>query len=733
MDFTFNLTSVGTASTPLTYTQAGAKNACIDPDTGKLYYLNLNNKVLTLRTSTNNGSSWVEETVFDYLAEGLGYLPNGAYIAIAINPIDKSAWVVVSARNATYERRVDVFTNQSGTWVKSTVLSVTGVAQYMMMTDIVVTEDENVHVLIGGKTGSGDPDESVWYSYWNGSVWSSWENIFNDGDIEVVASMARLLKKRDNELIAVWWADVSGAVNGTSANLIIRERSAAGVWGTRYEIDDASNLYWPAVAFDPWDNTLHVAAIDWDNLVLVYGRWHPSRGFTDRTVLSTAVSPDWTEDPYVSVDRAGNVFVFWLFGDEVGEGGLTKLKCRIFDGALQTWSDTLDVGPNSSGVNYFCATPFYTGDYVGSKPVIGASLILKNQTDYIDNYIETVPYYRPGADPEVSAPGTIYSSVNGSFFIYQTVELESFASTFNIGYDEGFIFQESFDVLAEVFSSVSGDYDIWKIKEFWKNSNRSALTGRYNVRKLLIGPSASGIYNVRELNEVNSVVLGYYDIQSGIAAIESYANAARVWLDGVDITGKILSCRVSYSESDFTGTVDITFADWTMYHLVDPMDLTQFGRLRITVETLRQRVGFPDEWVNQGDFFLEKRSVSADYGSTVPTIWGRSRPALLSNPYASPYTRTWSVVTTAYEVAREVIDTVRVKHPAGAGIVFRWEIMDYAARAGKFAFSGVLPIDVLNAIAAPIGGVVSTNKDGDIIVKYKWDNVADIIARQEIL
>lgn len=194
----------------------------------------------------------------------------------------------------------------------------------------------------------------------------------------------------------------------------------------------------------------------------------------------------------------------------------------------------------------------------------------------------------------------------------------------------------------------------------------------------------------------------------------------RILLDGLDVTNKVASCTLSYSLNSFVGEVDITWADQSMYSQVDCSNIPKNYMIeRVEVYT-RLTTNQNPVWVCQGKFFLEKRGTTVSFGSVQLTSWGRNRPAVLSMPYAKPLSMTWLEDTTAKTIAEGLCATPALP------VTLSWEIMNYKILASNLTVDGDDPVSVIATLAAAVGGILTSNRDGHlrVIYRYPLDGVA---------
>lgn len=210
------------------------------------------------------------------------------------------------------------------------------------------------------------------------------------------------------------------------------------------------------------------------------------------------------------------------------------------------------------------------------------------------------------------------------------------------------------------------------------------------------------------------------DRQSVAASIEY-----KILLDGTDVTDKVASCRITYSLDSYVGELDIDWADWTLYSQVDCSNLKNNYMIeRVEVYT-RVASNASPIWVLQGKFFLEKRSSSVVYNQTTLNSWGRSRPAVLSMPYAKPLTKVWVVDTTALSIADELCRYDMSKTPPvllTLPVTLSWEVADYKVLGTNVDVESTEPIEVISTLASTVGGILTCTKEGTLRVMYRYED-----------
>jgi hypothetical protein len=186
----------------------------------------------------------------------------------------------------------------------------------------------------------------------------------------------------------------------------------------------------------------------------------------------------------------------------------------------------------------------------------------------------------------------------------------------------------------------------------------------------------------------------------------------KILLDNVDVSDKIKSCDISYGIDKYCGEVDIKWADYSVYSKIDCSNITlNYKKKRIVVYT---KITGVTDWVCQGSFYLEKRSISVTSSGIEVGSWGRNEPALLSSPYAKPLSQKWETDTTAVAIATEIV---------GGLVTLSWGIMDYIILGGNVSAENEQPIDVISKLAAPVGGIFSADRSGHLKVIYRFMDI----------
>lgn len=250
-------------------------------------------------------------------------------------------------------------------------------------------------------------------------------------------------------------------------------------------------------------------------------------------------------------------------------------------------------------------------------------------------------------------------------------------------------------------------YDLVTTAIFRKNWSGGLQAFTYNIREPFVFSSRQ-FNDINERTRVDLRQRVFYTVRENDDYTENVSYNYRVMLDGLDFTDKVKSLSYNYSLEQYTGECSITWADPQMYAQLDP--LSSMGTVRIEVYT--GHYGFP--LTLQGRFLIEKRSTEIDASKAYPTTWGRTITARLASPHSLPITKTWMYDTKALSIALEVM---QLSDPA---IQLNWQVTDYDVLGGNFVAAGDEPITLLTKLAEPLGAIVTTNKQGQIVVRYRY-------------
>lgn len=196
-------------------------------------------------------------------------------------------------------------------------------------------------------------------------------------------------------------------------------------------------------------------------------------------------------------------------------------------------------------------------------------------------------------------------------------------------------------------------------------------------------------------------------------AIETVDHARRAWalrysiLDGATITQatqptvtvqgraiKIDTAEVSFDEGQFAWTCQLT--------LVDPAHYSLFEADQEFTVT----IGAEDY-----SFVCDERTFSRQGQVDInATIAGIGPAARFANPRADRVTKTWDTPMLVSSIVEELF---------GVGVV-SWEIIDWSLPANRLAANNQTPMEIIQPLAAAAGGLVESDPDGSIHVRYAY-------------
>lgn len=161
------------------------------------------------------------------------------------------------------------------------------------------------------------------------------------------------------------------------------------------------------------------------------------------------------------------------------------------------------------------------------------------------------------------------------------------------------------------------------------------------------------------------------------------------------IRGQVLSllrAEVSEDEGQFAWTCQVTLLDPSFYSMFSRDD--EFS-VTIGGETY--------------EFIVDSMQLSrSSVVDATATISGIGPSAVMADPRALKFTKTWDEVVFARDVAEELLTTVD------------WRTLDWPIAAFRLAASGTAPISIVQRVAGAIGGVLEADPDGSLYVRYKF-------------
>lgn len=158
--------------------------------------------------------------------------------------------------------------------------------------------------------------------------------------------------------------------------------------------------------------------------------------------------------------------------------------------------------------------------------------------------------------------------------------------------------------------------------------------------------------------------------------------------------GKLVEASVSMDEGDFIWQADLGLESVTDYRAL-PVG---------TAFTLHMG---GESWL----LVVDSTSLSRPPNSAQPIlqIKGVSPLALLHRPYATPLTVTFD----APIMARTAVETL-------LDLSVDWQIVDWQIPAHRLAIQDMTPVEAANLVVEAAGGVLESNKDGTVRVRYRY-------------
>jgi len=165
----------------------------------------------------------------------------------------------------------------------------------------------------------------------------------------------------------------------------------------------------------------------------------------------------------------------------------------------------------------------------------------------------------------------------------------------------------------------------------------------------------------------------------------------------------LAAVAVSIDEGEVSWTCEATLLDprhYAIFRADDPFTITIGG----------------ETW----SFLVAARRMSRDsVASADATISGIGPAARWQSPRAKRITKTWTSATAASAVLAEVLP----------GEAIDWRIIDWSIPAFRLAADSLAPMEIAQRVVAAAGGMIETNPDGSLLVRYAFPRpVADYAA-----
>ena len=150
--------------------------------------------------------------------------------------------------------------------------------------------------------------------------------------------------------------------------------------------------------------------------------------------------------------------------------------------------------------------------------------------------------------------------------------------------------------------------------------------------------------------------------------------------------------EVRLDEGQYAWACTITLFDPVYYDLFQPGDIFSIDMLG-------------EDYIFLYDGKSFSRNSIVDIAASVSGI---SPSAELGEPRAKKITKTWDTSVLALTAAQEVV----------AGYPMSWEILNWGLPAYRLAVEDMTPIEIVQLIATAAGGIVQTDPDGTLRVRY---------------
>lgn len=222
-----------------------------------------------------------------------------------------------------------------------------------------------------------------------------------------------------------------------------------------------------------------------------------------------------------------------------------------------------------------------------------------------------------------------------------------------------------------------------------------------NVKNIVDAPD--GI--VYMMSEDGATLLGF----------EPAITDVKIYINDMDYTSKIKNAEIDINESDIYNQCSISFKGLELFHVFDPDKYTN------TLDREDNRIKIVIDNTIEYEFLLEQRKASETFESADFEIWGRSKTAILSEPYCDTMDYTLDANKSLKDVIAEVISdsgksiSVVYDYPNSAD-----SIEDFTVMASAISYEDTFPIDIIEDLVDSYGAIVRTDADGNLVIRDKY-------------
>lgn len=230
-------------------------------------YDQTNREKLMLASSTTGGATWDITQIANLENEQVGDHHFDPYVPITYNPMTGKLHAVYCCTNrvSTGPHKIYHFTNESGSWTRTLLSTITKAVNPPHMSSMVGTADGTIHMIFNGFRNNGDIASKTWYSRWFEGSWSLWEKeIGTEAGATMYEPVCDMSATGTDSIV------VSAARTITATGDVLpsfQTRSGAGVWSSwnNYNGDPLVEAHEITVFVDPTNQDMYFIGVSyWD-------------------------------------------------------------------------------------------------------------------------------------------------------------------------------------------------------------------------------------------------------------------------------------------------------------------------------------------------------------------------------------------------------------------------------------------------------------------------------------